>query len=150
MGTNVWSVKLAARGSQWSRTATDLSKAAISQRSAGRGPSSITDTTARLHQLCERWIYSTCLCFALPDEDRKRSHFQYQYSVFHLELSRNLLFWRGTTMNEVYQRLIDRTREPLALSHVKTIFGFSYRPHQIVKRGRERTEVSRAVQAKKL
>ena len=107
-----------------------------------------SDTTARLHQLCERWIYSTCLCFALPDEDRKRSHFQYQYSVFQLELSRNLLFWRGTTMNEVYQRLIDRTREPLALSNVKTIFGFSYRPHQIVKRGRERTEVSKAVQAK--
>ena len=107
-----------------------------------------SDTTARLHQLCERWIYSTCLGFALPDEDRKRSHFQYQYSVFQLELSRNLLFWRGTTMNEVYQRLIDRTREPLALSNVKTIFGFSYRPHQIVKRGRERTEVSKAVQAK--
>lgn len=105
-----------------------------------------SDTTALLHQLCERWIYSTCLCFALPDEDRKRSHFQYQYSVFQLELSRNLLFWRGTTMNEVYQRLIDRTREPLALSHVKTIFGFSYRPHQIIKRGRERTEVSKAVQ----
>ena len=105
-----------------------------------------SDTTARLHQLCERWIYSTCLCFALPDEDRKRSHFQYQYSVFQLELSRNLLFWRGTTMNEVYQRLIDRTREPLALSNVKTIFGFSYRPHQIIKRGRERTEVSKAVQ----
>ena len=107
-----------------------------------------SDTTAQLHQLCERWIYSTCLGFALPDEDRKRSHFQYQYSVFQLELSRNLLFWRGTTMNEVYQRLIDRTREPLALSNVKTIFGFSYRPHQIVKRGRERTEVSKAVQAK--
>jgi hypothetical protein len=31
---------------------------------------------------------------------------------------------------------------------VKTIFGFSYRPHQIIKRGRERTEVSKAVQAK--
>ena len=31
---------------------------------------------------------------------------------------------------------------------MKTIFGFSHRPHQIVKRGRERTEVSKAVQAK--
>ena len=104
-------------------------------------------TTTQLHQLCERWIY-LCLSFALPNEDRKRSHFQYQYSVFQLELSRNLLFWRGTTMNEVFQRLIDRTREPLALSNLKTIFGFSYRPHRIIKRGRERTELSKAVQAK--
>src|SRR5438105_12397690 len=26
-------------------------------------------TIARLRQLCERWIYSTCLCFALSHED---------------------------------------------------------------------------------
>ena len=107
-----------------------------------------SDTTARLRQLCDRWIYSVCLCFALSNEDRDRSRFQYQYSVFQLELSRNLLFWRGTTMNEVFQKLVDRTRAPLALNQVKTIFGFSYRPHQIKKRGRERTEVSKAVQAK--
>ena len=60
------------------------------------------ETIARLRQLCERWIYSTCLCFALSHEDRKRSGFAYQYSVFQLELSRNLLFLRGTTMDEVY------------------------------------------------
>ena len=106
-----------------------------------------TETIARLHQLCERWIYSTCLCFALPTEERNRSHFTYQYSVFQLELSRNLLFWRGTQMNEVYQKLIDRTRTPLTLRDVKTIFGFSHRPHQTAKRGRDRTEVFKAVQA---
>jgi hypothetical protein len=108
---------------------------------------SCTETIARLHQLCERWIYSTCLCFALPTEERSRSHFTYQYSVFQLELSRNLLFWRGTQMNEVYQKLIDRTRTPLTLRDVKTIFGFSHRPHQTAKRGRDRTEVFKAVQA---
>ena len=84
--------------------------------------------TARLHhehaigqlrQLCERWIYSTCLCFALTHEEQKRSAFAYQYSVFQLELSRNLLFLRGTTMNEVYQKLIDRTRAPLDLKQVR-------------------------------
>ena len=107
-----------------------------------------SDTPTRLRQLCERWIYSVCLCFALSNEDRDRSRFQYQYSVFQLELSRNLLFWRGTTMNQVFQKLVDRTRAPLALNQVKTIFGFSYRPHQIKQRGRERTEVSKAVQAK--
>src|SRR6516225_216253 len=107
-----------------------------------------SDTPTRLRQLCERWIYSVGLCFALSNEDRGRSRFQYQYSVFQLELSRNLLFWRGTTMNQVFQKLVDRTRAPLALNQVKTIFGFSYRPHQIKQRGRERTEVSKAVQAK--
>jgi hypothetical protein len=51
----------------------------------------------RLRKLCERWIYSSCLCFALPSESRKRTGFAYQYSVFQLELSRNLLFLGGTT-----------------------------------------------------
>src|ERR1700719_1137356 len=64
-----------------------------------------------------------------------------------LKLSRNLLFLRGTTMNEVYQKLIDRTRAPLDLKQVKTIFGFSHRPRHTAKRGRERTEVFKAVQA---
>ena len=31
------------------------------------------ETTGRLHQLCERWIYSTCLCFGLDLEEQKRS-----------------------------------------------------------------------------
>ena len=57
------------------------------------------------------------------------------------------LFWRGTTMDEVYQKLIDRTRAPLDLKQVKTIFGFSHRLHHTAKRGRERTEVFKAVQA---
>ena len=105
------------------------------------------ETIARLRKLCERWIYHTCLCFALPHVDRERSGFAYQYSVFQLELSRNLLFWRGTTMDEVYQKLIDRTRAPLDLKQVKTIFGFSHRPHHTAKRGRERTEVFKALQA---
>jgi hypothetical protein len=88
-----------------------------------------------LRKLCEQWIYSTCLCFALPSESCKRTGFAYQYSVFQLELSRNLLFLRGTTVDEVYQKLIDRTRRPLDLKQVKTIFGFSYRPHHKAKRG---------------
>ena len=105
--------------------------AAISRLATGLNG---VETIARLRQLCERWIYSTCLGFALADDDRKRSGFNYQYSVFQLELSRNLLFRRGTTMDEVYQKLIERTRVPLALKQVKTIFGFSHRPHQTAKR----------------
>src|SRR5438128_6121365 len=82
-------------------------------------------TIARLRQLCERWIHSTCLCFALSHEDRKRSGFAYQYSVFQLELSRNLLFRRGTTMDEVYQKLIDRAPEhPYLLSKSRASSAF--------------------------
>jgi hypothetical protein len=67
----------------------------------------------RLRSLCERWIYSTCLCFALTHEEQKRIGFAYQYSVFQLELSRNLLFLRGTTMNEVYQKSLSIARARL-------------------------------------
>jgi hypothetical protein len=42
-------------------------------------------------------------------------------------LIRNLLFRRGTMMDEVYQKLIERTRVPPALKQVKTIC-FATRP----------------------
>ena len=35
------------------------------------------ETAGRLRQLCERWIYTTCLCFALDLEEQKRSAFHY-------------------------------------------------------------------------
>jgi hypothetical protein len=103
----------------------------------------------RLRELCERWIYSSCLCFALTREEQQRSRFAYPYSVFQLELSRNLLFRRGATMSEVFQKLIDRTRGSLDLRQLKTIFGCSHRPHyhRTRTRGRERPEVAKAVQA---
>jgi hypothetical protein len=47
----------------------------------------------------------------------------------------------------VYQKLIDRTRAPLDLKQVKTIFGFSHRPHKIAKRGRQSIQVVKAVEA---
>ncbi len=67
--------------------------------------------------------------------------------MFQLELSRNLLFRSGAMMEEVYQKLIDRTRSPLDLKQVKTIFGYSHRPHHTAKRGHERPEVFKSVQA---
>jgi DNA-binding transcriptional ArsR family regulator len=86
-------------------------------------------TAERLRQLCERWIYSTCLCFALDLEEQKQSAFQYQYSVYQMEYSRNLLFCSGRQMDEIFQALIDRTRGPLNLDGVRTIFGDKKRPH---------------------
>src|SRR6266566_5514458 len=86
-------------------------------------------TAERLRQLCERWIYTTCLCFALDLEEQKRSAFQYEYSVYQMEYSRNLLFSSGREMDQVFQALIDRTRGPLDLDRVRTIFGDKKRPH---------------------
>jgi hypothetical protein len=39
----------------------------------------------RLFQVCERWIYSSCLCFALEFEEQKRSGFHYQYFNYQVE-----------------------------------------------------------------
>jgi len=82
----------------------------------------------RLSQVCERWIYSACLCFALDSEEQARSGFQYQYSNYQMEYSRNLLFQIGHKMDEVFQTLIDRSRTRLDLKMVKTILGYQRRP----------------------
>lgn len=86
-------------------------------------------TIGRLVKVCDRWVYSSCLCFALALEEQSRSRFHYRYSCYQLEYSRNLLFERGTVLDEVYQGLIDRTRRILDVNKVKTIFGWKYRLH---------------------
>jgi hypothetical protein len=62
-------------------------------------------------------------------DEQKKSTFQYQYSVFQVEYSRNLWFRSGRQMDEIFQSLIDRTRAPLDLDRIKTIFGDKKRPH---------------------
>ena len=93
-------------------------------------PLSHDEIAGRLRQLCERWIYAACLCFALDLEEQKRSAFHYHYSVFQMEYSRNRLFSSGRQREQVFQARIDRTRAPLDLDRVKTIFGDKKRPHQ--------------------
>lgn len=90
----------------------------------------------RLSQACERWIYSTCLCFALDLEEQERSGFRYQYSNFQIEYSRNLLFEIGGRMEQVFQALIDRSRAPLDLKTIKTILGYKHRPKYRKRKGR--------------
>jgi len=52
-------------------------------------------TIGRLTQVCERWIYTTCLHFALDAEEQQRSGFRYAYSVYQVEYSRNCIpSWR--------------------------------------------------------
>jgi hypothetical protein len=85
-------------------------------------------TIGRLRQVCERWIYSACLCFALDLDEQRQSGFRYQYSNYQLEYSRNLVFAVGGRMDQVFQALIDRSRTRLDLKTVKTILGDVRRP----------------------
>jgi hypothetical protein len=85
-------------------------------------------TIGRLSQLCDRWIYSTCLCFALDLEEQRLSRFHYQYSNYQIEYSRNLIFEVGGHMEQVFQALIDRSRARLDLKAIKTILGYRRRP----------------------
>jgi len=86
-------------------------------------------TVGRLVQVCERWIYSACLCFALSIGEQERTGFRYAFSVYQVEYSRNLLFHRGSQLDQVFQRIIDRTRGRLDVRHVRTLFGAKRRPH---------------------
>jgi hypothetical protein len=86
------------------------------------------DIIGRLTQVCERWIYSACLCFALSLAEQDQSGFQYAYSVYQAEYSRNLLFARGSQMEQVVQGVLDRTRAALDVKTLKTIFGAKHRP----------------------
>jgi hypothetical protein len=87
-------------------------------------------TIGRLSRVCEAWIYSACLCFALDIAEQKKSGFCYQYSVYQVECSRNLIFQRGGQMEQIFQGLIDRTRARLDVKRLKTIFGVKGRPHR--------------------
>jgi hypothetical protein len=80
-------------------------------------------TVGRLRQVCERWIYTACVCYVLNVEDQKRTDFRYSWSNYQLEYSRNLLFTTGREMEEVFQSVIDRTRRMLNLKTIRTIFG---------------------------
>ena len=81
-----------------------------------------------LRQVCERWLYQACLLFGLSLEEQEKTHFQYEYSVFQVEYSRNLLFRRGCQLEQCFQGLLDRTRTRLDLKRLKTIFGVKRRP----------------------
>jgi hypothetical protein len=81
----------------------------------------------QLSQLCDRWIYTVCLCFGLSLDEQDRSGFRYAYSVYQVEYSRNLLFKAGGQMEQVFQALVDRNRARLGLREIRTIFGTRHR-----------------------
>ena len=90
----------------------------------------IADTlkiNGQLGQVCQRWIYS-CLWFVMDKKQQEATGIQYNFSIYQIEYSRNLLFKRGRQMDDVYQKIIDLTRGRLDMKRLKTIFGKSKRP----------------------
>jgi hypothetical protein len=85
-------------------------------------------TIGRLTQVCDRWIYTACLCFGLDIDEQQRSRFGYGYSVYQAEYSRNLLFTTGAQMDKVFDRVVDRTRSRLDVPILRTLFGAKQRP----------------------
>jgi hypothetical protein len=83
----------------------------------------------RLGQVCNRWIYSACLCFGLDTAEQARSGFAYSYSIYQAEYSRNLLFRSGGQMEDLFGRVLDRTRSRLDIPALRVLFGLKNRPH---------------------
>jgi hypothetical protein len=82
----------------------------------------------RLGRVCDRWIYSACLCFGLELAEQERSGFVYSYAVYQVEYSRNLLFRSGAQMDTVFEAIADRTRSRLTVPVLRTLFGTKQRP----------------------
>jgi hypothetical protein len=95
----------------------------------------------RLGQVCDRWIYTACLCFALDTGEQERSGFRYAYSVYQAEYSRNLLFKSGAQMEALFDRVLDRTRSRLDIPAIRTLFGLKTRPHRNRKAGPPAQEI---------
>jgi len=112
----------------------------------------------RLVDVCERWMYSCCLCFALDLDEQQRTDFRYRYSMYQLEFSRNLLFNRGAAGRYRVQRgnrsNQSESGHPYAQNHVVTSvpeaqrvrcfapflsyrFGYRNRPYKRTSRGKQ-------------
>jgi hypothetical protein len=95
-------------------------------------------TVGCLHQVCERWIYTACLCFGLDSDEQARSGFRYAYSVYQAEYSRNLLVPSGAQLDRVVNAVVDRTRSRLAVPTLRTLFGAKARPTTTARPGHPR------------
>jgi len=92
----------------------------------------------RLAKLCNRWIYK-CLWFSLDYLEQQKTALRYDFSIYQVEYSRNLLFKRGRFLDQVYQGIINLTRPNLDIPRLKTMFGAKKRPYQTVKRRASRS-----------
>jgi hypothetical protein len=87
-------------------------------------------TIGRLSRVIDRWIYTACLCFGLGIDEQQQSRFVYDYSIYQVEYSRNLLFASGAVMDRLFNTVVDRTRARLDVPKVRTLFGSKGRPHR--------------------
>jgi predicted transcriptional regulator len=133
-----YSCQIILNGHEWVENRNEIKKLDIvkegncfTEYSNGESLSKVAETIkqkGRLEDVCNRWIYR-CLWYGLDQEEQNRTRFRYQYSVYQVEYSRNLLFKRGTGLDEIYQNIITLTREKLDIPRLKTIFGRKNRPH---------------------
>ena len=79
--------------------------------------------------------------FGLDLAEQEKTSFHYDYSIYQEEYSRNLLFLRGSELEQVFQGTIDRTRSLLDIKTLKTIFGTKKRPSRCKHTKEPRCEV---------
>lgn len=126
-------------GHEWVERKEEVKKLCVTKESNcftnftnGEALSRIAETLSiqkgQLESVCNRWIYK-CLWFGLDKQEQERSGFEYQYSIYQVEYSRNLLFKRGTQLDQMYQNLITHSRERIDIKRLKTMFGRKNRPH---------------------
>ena len=99
--------------------------------SDGNALSKVADalkSKGQLEKVCDRWVYG-CLWFAIDTSEQDLTNFKYQYSIYQIEYSRNLLFKRGTYLDDIYRNIIDLTRSNLDIKRIKTMFGRKKRLH---------------------
>jgi DNA-binding transcriptional ArsR family regulator len=85
--------------------------------------------TGRIAAVCRRWIYSTCVNCAVDADERQRTGFRYEYSVYQFEYNRDLIFHQGCEMSAVLEALVDRNRVRMDVPLLKTILGQKNRPY---------------------
>jgi hypothetical protein len=66
----------------------------------------------------------------MDKKQQESTGIKYNFSIYQIEYSRNLLFKRGRQMDDVYQKIIDFTRGRLDIKRLKTIFGSKNRPYK--------------------
>ena len=103
----------------------------------------------QLADVCDRWIYSACLCFGLDIDDQQRTGFRYSYSAYQLEYSRNLAFKRGADMDAIYQKLVDLSRSSFQIEKIKTIFGTTKRSTRGTNKAKARKAINVSVTVEK-
>jgi hypothetical protein len=85
-------------------------------------------TIGRLSQVCDRWIYSACLCSGWTSTSRTAAVSPTATRSTKPNTPRNLIFKVGAQMEKVFDRIVDRTRARLDVPTLRTLFGAKQRP----------------------